>query len=103
MNDTPQTPMPKYKCHKEVWALKIEGIELHDEDRSATITPADDGYAPFRTKAEWSTRFRGFAADRVNDELGYFVMYDDGYASWSPSKAFEEGYSRVEDVAGYPV
>ena len=48
--------MPKYKCHKNVWALKIDGIEFDRdkakaEDRetngSATITPADDGYAPF--------------------------------------------------------
>lgn len=26
---------------------------------------------------------------------GYFVVYKDGYESWSPAEAFEEGYTRV--------
>jgi len=25
----------------------------------------------------------------------YLVIYDDGYTSWSPAKAFEEGYLRL--------
>ena len=28
---------------------------------------------------------------------GYFVEYDDGYESFSPAKAFNEGYTLVED------
>jgi hypothetical protein len=28
---------------------------------------------------------------------GYYVLYEDGYESWSPAKAFEEGYSRLAD------
>jgi hypothetical protein len=26
---------------------------------------------------------------------GYFVVYDDGYTSYSPAAAFESGYSRI--------
>ncbi|PYX85030.1 MAG: hypothetical protein DMG70_05000 [Acidobacteria bacterium] len=26
---------------------------------------------------------------------GYLVQYEDGYLSWSPAKAFEEGYTRI--------
>ena len=28
-----------------------------------------------------------------NEEEGYFVRYVDGYESWSPKQAFEDGYS----------
>jgi hypothetical protein len=26
---------------------------------------------------------------------GYYVLYDDGYESWSPAAAFESGYTLV--------
>lgn len=89
MDGTVQRKMPRYKCHKEVWALKIAAIEIH-EDKSATIAPADDGYAPFKTEVGWGERFKGDESDP-----GYYVVYADGYKSWSPSKAFEEGYTQV--------
>ena len=28
---------------------------------------------------------------------GYYVRYPDGYESWSPAEAFEEGYTLVDD------
>lgn len=81
--------MPKYKCHKEVWALEIDAIEVH-EDKSATIAPVDSRYAPFKTEAGWANAFKGSEEDK-----GYYVVYKDGYKSWSPKKAFEEGYSKM--------
>jgi hypothetical protein len=89
-----QRELPQYRCHKTIGALKIAGVEIHG-DRSATIAPADDGFAPFRTVPGWAARFQ--PADRYEDgaDLGYFVQYADGYMSWSPSKAFEEGYSQI--------
>ena len=80
--------MPRYKCHKEVWALKIAAIEVH-EDKSATISPADERYAPFKTEPGWADRFKGDDTDP-----GVYVVYGDGFKSWSPTKAFEEGYTR---------
>jgi hypothetical protein len=90
--------MPKYKCHKEVWALKINAIHLdsdmaHEENRetdgSALIVPAEEGYAPFRVDQSYM---------RKHDPKigGYYVVYKDGYKSYSPAKAFEEGYSLMD-------
>lgn len=81
--------MPRYQCHKQVHALKIAAMEVHP-DQSATIAPADAGYEPFKTAAGWAARCKASEAD-----TGYYVVYDDGYASWSPSKVFEEGYTRL--------
>jgi hypothetical protein len=85
------TPMPKYKCHKEVFALKIAAIEIL-EDGSARVAPADGKFATFTTKPKFP--FKGAAAGNYDDP-GYFVAYSDGYQSWSPTKAFEEGYTLI--------
>lgn len=82
--------MPKYQSHKKVWALKIAAIEIH-EDKSATIAPKDHGYAIFKAPAGWADRFEG-----TEDDPGYYVVYKDGFKSWSPTTAFEDGYTRVE-------
>lgn len=79
--------MPRYVSHKTVWALKIAAIEIH-KDNSATIAPKDEGYDPIRTNAGWAKRFMG-----RGDDLGYYVAYKDGYESWSPAEAFEDGYT----------
>ncbi len=84
--------MPRYKCHKEVYALKIGAIEFHGAD-GATVTPADREYALIRTSDGWRERYRGVSDHEDGEtDLGYYVVYEDGYASWSPAKAFEEGY-----------
>jgi hypothetical protein len=78
-----QIEMPKYQCHKKVWALKIAGISLNGE-----LAFADDGYAPILMPKDW--------LDKHNPEVGgYYVVYQDGYKSFSPAQAFEEGYSRI--------
>ena len=78
--------MPRYRSHKEVWALKIKSVELDSvTDGSATITPEEDGYAPFRVDHEYVRKHNPKAG-------GYYVVYADGYKSWSPAAAFEEGY-----------
>jgi hypothetical protein len=85
--------MPRYRSHKVVWAIKIAAIEVR-KDKSAIIAPADDGYAPFTTKPGWAERFTGSEKDN-----GYYIQYADGFASWSPTKAFVDGYS-PEDESG---
>jgi hypothetical protein len=79
--------MPRYKCHKEVWALKIKAIK-RDGDGSATITPDDPGYASFKVDRDYVAKHKPQAG-------GYYVVYDDGYKSWSPAEAFEAGYTRL--------
>jgi hypothetical protein len=118
--------MPRYQCHKKVWALKIAKIErepaccengggivcgepqrTHTQEAArgdvgldhnfiagtwdvdgATITPAEEDYAPFQVSDE-------YIAKHKPEVGGYFVVYDDGYKSFSPAKAFEEGYTRI--------
>lgn len=92
--NAPQTEMPRYVSHKTVWALKIAALEIH-EDKSATIAPKDAGYAPFKTRAGWAERFTG-----SEEDLGYYVQYQDGFSSWSPTKPFEDGNTRVSDKLG---
>lgn len=38
----------------------------------------------------------GEQAMNVKKELGYNVLYGDGYLSWSPQKAFEDAYVRTD-------
>lgn len=87
--NTPQTEMPRYKCHKDVHALRIEIVKIN-EDGSGTIVPRDQRYAAFTTATDWGDRFKG-----DENDTGYYVVYKDGYASWSPTKDFEEGYTLI--------
>lgn len=89
MKDDCTIEMPKYQSHKKVWALKIAGAEVN-KDGSVTIAPADKGYAGFTTAPDFGERFKG-----DENDPGYYVVYEDGYKSWSPSAAFESGYTRV--------
>jgi hypothetical protein len=97
-NCTDQAEMPKYVCHKEVHALKIERIEFdtdkakedgnRETDGSAMIFPEEKAYAPFKVNHEYVRKHNPAAG-------GYYVVYADGYKSWSPSDAFEKEYSRL--------
>ena len=86
--------MPKYQSHKRVWALKIKSIkrdgegENRDSDGSAMITPVEEGYAPFRVEFDYMHKHKPEAG-------GYYVQYEDGYKSFSPAQAFEEGYKKI--------
>lgn len=127
--------MPRYRCHKEVWALKIKAVEplfappcqhvygnttcgysandcmhkgsdseivpplgrhtyapgkewTYDITDAAIITPEDSGYAPFSVDASFMHKHNPKAG-------GYFVVYEDGYKSFSPAKAFEDGYTLI--------
>jgi len=92
----PTIEMPRYKCHKEVWALKIKSIVRDGEDDpnretdgSAMITPTEAIFAPFKVNHEYMRK-------HMPEPGGYYVVYTDGYKSFSPAKAFEEGYTRVD-------
>ena len=83
--------MPRYKCHKEVYALKIASLDStaspeQESDGSLLMTPADYGYAPFTLDAAYVRKHKPEAG-------GYYVVYADGYKSYSPAKAFEDGYA----------
>ena len=80
--------MPKYRCHKEVWALHITGISPQNADGSWDLL-VSDGFLPRIITNDWYLKHSPYVG-------GYFVQYEDGYTSFSPQKAFEEGYSRID-------
>jgi hypothetical protein len=88
--------MPQYRCHKKVWALKIQDIE-HKPNPDTTgksgsasygaiIHPEDASYAPFEVSAEYVMKHKPQPG-------GYYVVYEDGYKSYSPAEPFESGYT----------
>lgn len=79
--------LPRYKCHKEVWALKIADIKVIGADETL-ITPAEVGFAPFTVDGDYMRRHQPTIG-------GYYVVYADGYKSFSPAQAFEEGYTLI--------
>lgn len=82
MSET-QIQLPRYKCHKEVSALQIESVDGY------ALAFTDSRYAPMYVGPAWIDKFNPQAG-------GYLVVYADGYRSYSPAKAFEEGYTLVE-------
>lgn len=95
--------MPQYQSHKKVWALKLKDVVKHahpdpntddaafeasDAFQGAHLMPEDPGFAPIPVDAEWYRKHDPKAG-------GYYVVYPDGYKSWSPAEAFEAGYTRV--------
>ena len=81
--------MPKYLCHKEVWALKI--LELRGTFTITRDSPSlvvEEPFAPIFPGQAYFTRHNPQPG-------GYFVRCEDGYESYSPAKAFEEDYERI--------
>lgn len=94
--------LPKYKCHKEVWALKIKEVkcllDFPDGDevftkqigtRGAKLIFEDAGYAPIEVSLAYLIKHN----PRVG---GYYVVYKDGYQSFSPAAEFEDGYTLIK-------
>lgn len=97
--------MLKFKSHKVVEAAKIKEIVrlgynagTDTEDHGLIFEDGDR----VRVAFDWLAKH----APKVG---GYFVRYPDGYTSWSPAAAFEQGYTKVSldpkdgalPVAGY--
>lgn len=82
--------MPKYKCHKEVHALKILKVQRVTDPDTLTDSPVlvFEGamHAPVAVTETWVAQHEAEAG-------GYYVVYEDGYTSFSPAEAFEKGYT----------
>jgi len=85
-----RTNMRKYKSHKEVWASKIINIEPDPKAVGGYYVRAEKMVGEYVPK-DFFARSGEPSAD-----LGYFVKYEDGYTSWSPTDAFESGYTEIE-------
>lgn len=87
--------MQKFKSHKVVEAAKIARISLRErgsdwdlwlifEDTSYVVVPRN-----------WADRHAPRPEELESLVGGYLVRYLDGYTSWSPAEAFEEGYTSL--------
>ena len=100
--------LPLYQCHKRVRACKIErvhhayGADTSEDQCWITpedpwyIAPGDPGLDPIQVCNEYVQKHQ----PKVG---GYYVVYADGYESFSPAEVFESGYSLVSEDAGLPV
>jgi hypothetical protein len=80
--------MPRYVSHKKVWALEIDSISTDPGLLVArTLTFRDKGYAPMKAPDEMFSRYSPVPGD-------FYVQYADGYKSFSPRKAFLDGYTK---------
>lgn len=82
--------MPKYRSHKTVWAMKITGIEPQAADGTAGLLCETPDGQPSRIIVTQEYQQKHAPAFG-----GYYVRYADGYESFSPAQAFEEGYTRI--------
>ena len=74
-NDSPQVEMHKYKCHKEVWALKIKEIRpdpvsvtgsgIESESGGAVIVPEGSAYANFRVDGSYVSKHNPQVGERT--------------------------------------
>jgi len=80
------------KWHKIVQAGRLMGIQPEDDpgELELILVVEDANGAPCKVGVP-----RNFFARSAPIPGDYIVIYDDGYKSWSPVKAFEEGYTRI--------
>lgn len=88
MNGVSATEMPKYLCHKEVWALKIARVEQRVGGGCFLHFDLSDTYSPRTMEKDYVEKHKPVAG-------GYYVQYKDGYESFSPADAFETGYTLI--------
>lgn len=80
--------MPKYQSHKEVWAAEISKIEIDAATVTISFKDCDPIKFMYVEYAKMVHRYRPAEGD-------FLVIYPDGYNSFSPAKAFLEGYERL--------
>ena len=79
---------PEYKCHKTVRAVKIKEA---DPINHTLLFEGRDAWKPLCVGGAYFDKHQPEAG-------GYYVVYADGYKSYSPARAFEEGYTLVGAV-----
>lgn len=91
MEDAPLVKLTRYRCHKEVLAAKIAAVQ-HLRDGSASLTIVDEN----GNEVEGFGVSPSYVQKHSPQVGGYYVCYSDGYESWSPAHAFEQGYHALD-------
>lgn len=74
---------PVYQSHKKVRALQIKSVSGYQ------LVFTDPTVAPIEVPPVMMARYIPAPGD-------YLVTYDDGYQSFSPKEAFEDGYRLLD-------
>ncbi len=88
--DYSNSNIPEFQCHKKVKAFKISEIRSAGVKFGATALHDCNNMYVVYVGDEYCKKHKPVAG-------GYYVLYKDGYESFSPAKAFEEGYSLIDD------
>lgn len=93
--------MDTYVCHKKVKAAKVVGE--YERITGSGLTHIEGVW--IKGSTEYAAELKFFPPEHVARLIssrqtggfvgGYWVEYEDGYVSWSPAKAFEDGYTKV--------
>lgn len=78
--------MKTYQCHKRVLGAPIVSCDI--VDNVVIYEAADGSHAGYRVHGDFFSR-------GIPPAGSYLVEYEDGYVSWSPKAAFEDGYAPV--------
>lgn len=89
--------MKRYQSHKIVEAAPIVACHVVSGDKVGGS--AGLSYVEIES-SERVTVPKSFFSRGMPAEGDYLVRYEDGYLSWSPKKAFEDGYT--EYVVDHP-
>jgi hypothetical protein len=94
----PEKMLPRYECHKRVWALKIKDVWVDNADQGYKGTRGqlqfcEPGHVPRMMSAAWMAKHQPKAG-------GYWVLHENAYESFSPGEAFENGYARMAPQVG---
>lgn len=85
--DYQKANIPEFKCHKTVKAFKILSISPNPVDSCSAL------YGCLNAKSIAVFPSEQYMAKHKPVQGGYYVLYEDGYESYSPAKAFEDGYA----------
>lgn len=88
--------LPRYQSHKEVQAFKIEAIKQIEVPTGADLCYELQGITADLIAIVGQPYLDKHVPEDGSSMIGgYYVRYADGYQSWSPAKAFEDGYQSV--------
>lgn len=91
IHQTDHELLPTYKCHKIVKAAKITAREADPNFGGLRLAFGDIGMW-INVEQKWLDRNGPIHVG------GYYIVYEDGYRSFSPSKQFEAGYTMIDTV-----
>jgi hypothetical protein len=94
----PEPPnLPRWQSHKQVWADKIVAVAYPD----TRVPPAESSLMLTLACGDKVIPQRRLETNGQQLSGGYYLVYDDGYESWSPAAAFENGYTRLPEGKKY--